>query len=510
MRDILIFGKNDLERIVSIEVVNDAATVFQEWPDGEVTSQILPNRFWLLVSRPLPGWHKLDGNLHYGWGRQYLDREEWFQDKRYLTSQGIDVYSIYDPRESLMVKDGMTYHKGMRTNDVSVLSFDIETTGLDPKAPDAKVLIISNTFRGVNGKIIRRMFTYDDYIGEDIMIQNWCTWVREINPSIICGHNIISYDLPYLTSIASEYNIELKLGRDKSPIKLESYESKFRKDQAMDLHYHKCRIYGREVVDTMFLAIKYDQVAKKYESYALKKIIAQEGWEVKGRQHYDASKIRENYQDPIEWVKIKNYAEFDSDDSLTLYDKMIPPLFYLAQSVPKSFQALTESASGSQINSMMIRSYLQEGHSIPKSNAIIQYQGAISFGIPGKYSNVFKVDVRSLYPSIMLTYDIFDKNKDPHDNLKKMLQYFTNRRIEYKKLAKETGDTYYIHLDAVSKIFANSVYGFYNAMLNFNYPEGAAKITETGRDILGKAINWATSRPITDFVFEDVRVEENA
>ena len=123
----------------------------------------------------------------------------------------------------------------------------------------------------------------------------------------------------------------IKLGRLDKPLYFNKYESKYRIDGSRDLHYHKCQVYGRELVDTMFLAYKYDAVEKKYESYGLKKIIAQEGLEKKDRTFYDASQIRHNYTNPEELEKIKRYAEEDGDDALALYDLMVAPTFYLTQ-----------------------------------------------------------------------------------------------------------------------------------------------------------------------------------
>ena len=494
MVDRLMFGKAEVDRIVSIEVADSSAYLFRELADGSVDTIEVPNRFWILSSSNPGDWHRLKGEQYYRWGRQYESRAEFLEDRKNLKKWGYDIFSIYDPREALCVKDGYSYFRGMRIEEVSILSFDIEATSLDPDDPDAKVLIIANTFRR-GEKIIRKMFCYDEYANEGDMISAWCAWARGVNPAIMCGHHINGYDLRYLRIRAQKFGGKLFLGRDASEAVFETWDSKFRKDQTQDLTYRKCRIYGREIVDTMFGAIKYDMVEKKYVSHALKKIVEQEGWEVPGRQHYEADKIRFNYKIPEEWTKIKKYAEFDADDSLTLFDKHTPSQFYLAQYVPKSFQLITESASGSMINSMMLRGYLQDEGSLPKADPIGVYQGAISFGIPGIYSNVFKVDVKSMYPSIMLHYDVFNVKKDPQKNLRAMLEYFLRMRLEYKKKAKETGDTYYKDLDNSAKIFINSTYGFYNAAgLNFNHTEGAAEVTRRGREILQQALVWASGK----------------
>lgn len=486
----LIHGKNSLERIVSCEVKDDVTEIFVEEKDGTVRSMLKPNRFWALA--PIAYDHefqKLQGRLYYNHIKVYDNREAFVEDaKRYSRK---DIYTVWDEKESAMMLYGFTYYKGMKVDEVSVLAFDIESTSLEHTA-DAKVLLISNTFRR-NGQIVRKLFAYDDYETEAGMFDAWCEWVREMNPSILIGHNIYMYDLPYINFCAERAGTQLNLGRDGSVIRFGNRPSKFRKDGSQFYEYMKCYIYGREIVDTMFLAYKYD-VGRKYESYRLKSIIAAEGLEVKDRQFYDADQIRYRYKDKSEWEKIKKYAEHDADDAVALFDLMIPAYFYLTPSIPKSFQLMMTSASGSQINSFLVRSYLQDFHSVPKTTEGQAFEGAISIGNPGVYNNVFKVDVASLYPSIMLQYRVYDKFKDPEQHFIQMVDYFTEERLANKKRAKDTGDRYYKDLEQAQKIVINSAYGMMGAPgLNFNSPTNASFVTKKGREILQQSLDWATA-----------------
>jgi DNA polymerase I len=206
------------------------------------------------------------------------------------------------------------------------------------------------------------------------------------------------------------------------------------------------------------------------------------------------ARLDSTIRDPAEFQKIKDYCVHDSDDALALYDLMVPSYFYLTQSIPKSFSSIIATAPGSQINSFLVRSYLQEGHSLPKSTEQQEYVGAISIGNPGIYKYCFKVDVASLYPSIMLQYKVHDSAKDPDKNFLKMVEYFTTERLANKKRAKDTGDNYYKDLEQSQKIVINSAYGMLGAPgLLFNSPKNAAFVTRTGREILQNAINWAAS-----------------
>lgn len=493
----LIYGKNPTERIVSIEVEDDSATLFIEEPDGSIKQEIVNNRYWILSNTKLNNrFTRLNGDLHYKYGIQFTEKAE-FTKMRYIW-RNHDIYSIYNPQEALMVKDGYTYFKGMKSaSEVSTLSFDIETTGLNHDN-DSKIILIANTFRK-NGNTIRKMFCYDEYEDQKHLIDSWCQWVREIDPSLIVGHNIAIYDLPYLAFCAKKANTYLLLGRDGSDVKFQTNTSKFRKDGSQTLDYNRCRIYGREIVDTMFLSVKYD-IGRNFPNYRLKDIIKYLGLDIEGRVYYDASTIKDNYLIPEEMEKIKKYAEHDGDEALSLFDKMIPSNFFWAMSVPKSFQGIIESASGSQLNSILVRSYLQNKHSIPKADDVRAFEGAISWGNPGIYSNVVKWDVSSLYPSIIIQYGVFCKDKDPEANFLKMVTYFTKERLFNKKKAKETGDVYYDSLQESQKIGINSSYGLCGASgLNFNYQEGAEFITRQGREILKKSILWATGKRYEDW-----------
>lgn len=495
MQNDLLFGKNQTENIVSIEVKDESAELFIQQEDGSVKSEFVPNKFWILSNEKVhSNWTRLKGDLYYKFGKQFNTREEW-QETKYRNKKR-DLFSIYDPKESLQVLRGYTYYKGLTPQDISILSFDLETTGLDPRASGAQTLLISNTFRQKD-TIIRKLFAYDEFDSEADMIDAWCDWVREMNPSILCGHHINGFDIPFLKGRAEELGTSLNLGRDGSDLRTNLFESQFRKDGSQSYGYFKNFVYGREIVDTYFLAIKAD-IARKYESYGLKQIIKQEGLEKANRTFYDASQIRFNYKKPEEWAKIKEYCKDDSDDSLALFDLFVAPFFYSAQMIPKPFQMITESATGSQINSIMMRAYLQNGHSLPKESEQEQYEGALTGGNVGIYKNIFKVDVASLYPSIMIQYEVYDDQKDPNRYFLDLVKTLTEQRLQNKKKAKDTGERYYKDLEQSQKILINSCYGFLGSKgLLFNSPKKASFVTEKGREILQQSIDWCRSKNFT-------------
>ena len=488
----LIFGKDKTTNVVSISVDDNVVYLYKEI-NNKLEIEVRPYKHWILAPKNYEGFKRLKGSGYYKYIHEVDTRLDF--EKARQRGYKLDFYSLYSSEEAALVREGITYFKNMKVDEVSVLAFDIEATTLKHNE-DSRVLIISNAFRK-NGKIIRKMFCIDEYNNNDgKMIEAWTEWVREINPSIICGHNIFGYDLPYLNYCYYRTHFEdMKLGRDNSSIKFNTYDSEFRKDGSQTYSYRNCLIRGREIVDTMFLSIKYDATDRMFVSYGLKNIIAQLGLEKKDRQHYDASKISQNWNKISERIKIKAYAEHDADDALNLYEKMIPPFFYYTQSIPKTLQQIINSATGSQINVFLVRSYIQNNHSIPKTSELNYVQGGISFAIPGIYKNMLKVDLKSAYPSQVLRFKLYDKVKDPEANFYKMVKYFTEERFQLKDMYQKTKDLYYKNREQSGKIFINSAYGLCNTPgLHFNSPKLAEKITYETRNMIDMALEWASGK----------------
>jgi len=489
----LIFGKDATEGIVSAEVKDNELYLFKN--DGSVEKR--PNEYWILGNRSLGrDCDMLDGDLPFKFIKTFEDYQDYQKARGIMYARKTPMYSVYDPVEAAMIREGFTFFKGLKVEDVSVLSFDIESTGIAHNSK-SQVLLISNTFRK-NGKVSRKLFSIDEYKSDSEMIVSWCNWVREIDPSIMIGHNIFGFDLPYLNHCCDE---PLYLGKDNTEVNFSTKAKKFRKDGSQSYDYFDARIFGRQVIDTFFLSIKFD-VGRNYPSYGLKPIIEYEGLEKKGRIKWDWEKVNpgklwEKQTNPTKddrqlWEDFKTYCKDDADDSLKLYDLMIPSFFYYCQSLPMPFQTMNQTATGRQINGFLCRSYLQSGHSIPMPSAKEEYGGGISFGNPGLYTHVYKVDVASLYPSIIITDEIYDKQKDPNQNFLRMVKYFTEERLINKKKGKDTGDRHFKDLEQAQKIVINSAYGLLGASgLNFNSPENADQVTAKGREILETGIKWA-------------------
>ena len=492
--DSLIFGKDGTEKIVNVTVDNDQVFIYKA--DGSVDVREYLN--WAIGSIWDEGCSRLKGNQFFKFIKD-LPEDQYYGLKDNWNPR------IWTPRtatEGFLLRSGMTYFKGMKVSDVSLMSFDIEATTLDKDNPDAEVVLLSITCRDRRGRFFKHLFDMFDYQTRQDMWTDIAKHVKRLDPDIIIGHNILPYDLPYANKDAGGLN----WGRDGSAMTFDTKASKIRKDGSQQYEFFNAQISGREIVDTFFLSLKYD-IGREFPSYGLKAIEKHLGL-VEEDRSWDFAKwpvrklveAKKAGNDAI-WNEFRQYCEDDSDSPIKMFDIMIPSFFYLCQSVPKSLQQMINEASGSQLDSLMIRSYLQDNMSLPKTSKKEEFEGAVSMGVPGVYKNVRKVDVASLYPSIMLQYEIYDKKKDPSRNMLKMLEYFRNERLTNKRLAKETGDKYYDDLQNSQKIMINSMYGFMGAgYLLFNYPEGAAEVTKRGREILLKGVEWATGHTLEKVV----------
>lgn len=489
--DKFIYGKNPLSKIVGFEPNDNSVDIFIR-NSSKVETEVHPMKYWLVTHKPIfSDMIHLNGGNHFQYAKSFSNIDEYEENKKLCYFKRADFYTQSNLKRNAMIRHGYTYYKDLRPENLKVLAFDIETNGLFMNEL-SKVFIISNTIQ-FNNKLIQKQFTLDQYPNQIDMIKAWCAWVIEQNPDMILTHYGTNFDFPYLSTIMRNHaGHDLILGRDCSEIKYEAKVSQFAKDASQSYDYNNFHIYGREFIDTKFLAIKYD-VARNLDSYSLKPMIKQLGLESPGRQYYDAKNIAKDWNDLKKREKIKKYAQDDSDDCIKLYNYMIPSYFYYAQHIPFSMQDIILSRTGAQVNSFLLRSYLQDGYSIPKADLKTPYQGAMVGSNPGIYHNTFKIDVASLYPSIILEKHLNNKTKDPFDYVYKMTEYFTIERLKNKKLAGETGDRYYKDMSDSQKIFINSVYGMLGAEgCNFNDMYLADMVTKTGREILQTAITWAS------------------
>jgi DNA polymerase elongation subunit (family B) len=116
----------------------------------------------------------------------------------------------------------------------------------------------------------------------------------------------------------------------------------------------------------------------------------------------------------------------------------------------------------------------------------------------GVARNVWHCDVASLYPSIMLQFDCFPAT-DELQIFRHLLTDLRNFRLEAKaRMRAERDPARQHHLQALQntfKILLNSFYGYLGfAQGHFADFDAAARVTQIGRDLLKKMIDWLNAR----------------
>lgn len=491
MYDEFLYGKNQIQNIVGIEYRDGKLQIFTE-DYGEINCQELDFSPFVLYEGPVyPECQRLKGNLPLDHFKRYKNQGEAIKEQKIARWKGYETWRSNNIVEGAMIAKGLTFFKGMFPKDVSILSIDLETVEIDPNNPNAKILSAATAFRKA-GKIERRLFPYDNYLKEEHLIKDLSDYIRKVDPSLVIGYNLLGFDIPYIANRHDNFRV----GRNKSNWIIDERPREKRKDGSQSYSFNACHIYGRQVIDVLHFVIDYDLAnERKLPSYKLKEVMAFLKLEKEGRVHFDASQIKELYHIPEEWEKIKAYNLDDAEDPITLLDYIWEPYFYFTQHIPMSFERISQTATGTKINNFMLRSYLQQGHSIPIGDEKRHYEGGISFGNPGLYKNVNKVDVRSMYPSIILMLNLYVKHKDPEKHFLKMMKIFTEQKIQNKIKYEKTKDISYLNKSNSGKIFINSGYGATGAgRLNFNSMDLAEFIAAKGREILNKGIDWAKSK----------------
>jgi DNA polymerase elongation subunit (family B) len=155
--------------------------------------------------------------------------------------------------------------------------------------------------------------------------------------------------------------------------------------------------------------------------------------------------------------------------------------------------------NATRINALFLREYLRQRHSIPELPMPRGFEGGYTdIFFTGVARNVWHCDVASLYPSIMLQFDCFPAT-DELQIFRHLLTDLRNFRLEAKaRMRAERDPARQHHLQALQntfKILLNSFYGYLGfAQGHFADFDAAARVTQIGRDLLKKMIDWLNAR----------------
>jgi DNA polymerase I len=487
-----LYGTDPTERIVAVERSGpDRVRVYRR-VDGQVAEERASFRPWLLMTDE-PAWAdlasdirttRLDGNADYCW---FVECRNWnvYQDVRNrLRDASADPLVFNSPIQQYLISSGRTLFKVMVYDDLLRLQLDIEATSLDAFAPNARVFLISA--RTSTGE--ERLFGAAEE-DETTILEDLTTFIRDVDPDIIEGHNVFNYDVPYLLARAAACGVSLAWGRDGSVVRASNNTRTQFKVGARSIPYQQHFIYGRHIIDTYQQIQRYD-VAGNFSSYGLKNVIEALGYTRDEREFIPGEEIARVWEE--DRTRVIRYALDDVRDVAVLSDLSVPKDFYQSQIVPDALQDIATSGPGEKINDLMVRIYLGERQCIPRPEPSREYPGGYADVLrTGVFKPVVKCDVASMYPSIMLTWRIGSR-RDPLGVTLPLLKTLTERRLHAKAEARRTTGRergYWQGIQGSFKVLINSFYGNLGySRAYFNDFGAAADVTLRGQEIIKSVV----------------------
>jgi DNA polymerase I len=315
--------------------------------------------------------------------------------------------------------------------------------------------------------------------------------INERDPDVIEGHDLFRFHLPYLVSRAKKTKTKLDWGRGEGflrsrPSRLQIAEK--------TIDYPKFTVGGRHFVDTFLLAQFYDvgmrslagfertDVARHFDLCGSDEISALTGRELQ-RAYLDNSE------------QFRRRALCGVRETRALSELLSASYFIQAQIFPYNYQDVIVRGNATRINALFLREYFRQRHSIPELPMVRAFEGGYTdIFFTGVAHDVWHCDVASLYPSIMLKFDCFPVT-DQLQIFRHLLTDLRTFRLEAKaEMRAEKDPAKQHHLQALQntfKILLNSFYGYLGfAQGHFADFDAAARVTQIGRDLLRKMIDW--------------------
>ena len=312
-----------------------------------------------------------------------------------------------------------------------------------------------------------RRWSAADAAEEARLLAEFFAFVAERDPDTVEGFGLYSVVCPALEKACKRHKIGFALGRAGEAAKRSA--GSFTLPEGVV----RCDVYrapGRHLVDLGILTRLYDSRTRALESCERED----------AERHFGLT------------------GESAAERLLALSAILGPAYFYQTQVLPANYQDLPMRGNGGNLDSLFCAEYLTEGHSLPLPDAPEDFQGALTKSeLQGVFHQVRHVDVRSLYPSILLA----EQAAPYKDSLKvfpRLLCELRRFRLAAKDAAR-TAETPDARRDAGAlqsafKILINSFYGYLGfPQGSFNDYRLAAHVTRRGREILGAMLDKLAS-----------------
>jgi DNA polymerase-2 len=430
---------------------------------------------------------------------------------RYLIERGIKGGCEIEGKA--VPGNGVTWvfdNPALRPADVMVeprvLSFDIETDGrgerllaisMYAQAADAsvaidEVLIVDGGDRVMPEKAAR---CADEFAALDA----FCDRIRAFDPDVVTGWNIIDFDLSVLQRIAQRVRHPLALGRDPGAIRIRKAEGYFGSGQAT--------IPGRLVLDGIDLLRGAFVRMDDYSLDAVAREVLGEGKAVAGDVRDRIAEIIHNYRQNLDAFAL--YARTDARLAYLIVQKLDLVRLAFARSQLAGMTPDRVAASIASFDFLYLTELERLGFVAPTVRSddsrvhAAQQGGHVLEPVTGLHRNVWVFDFKSLYPSIIRTFNIdplsylpdpglaADPIQTPGGSFRRepaILPRLLDELFPRREAARKAGDD--VASNAI-KILMNSFYGVLGTpACRFYNPALANSITGTGKEILLWSKRW--------------------
>ena len=509
--DVALFGKDPTPRLLDVQPVRNGSDeqpatvrVYRRSEDLQTVNvdeeRIFPFFFLSDVQLLKPfqrdrfRYNELEGENPYRFlvvfdtWKDYWDAVRLIERLTGQTGRRSDaLYLISSPAQQYLMQSGRTCFKEMALNDLHRMQLDIEVSTEHgfPNASrkeDEIIIVALSDNRGRLHTLDRREMSEPELLRELVRL------IREWDPDVIEGHNVLAFDFAYLMARCERFGVAFAVGRDGSVPRTFQANMRFAE---RSVEYPAIEIAGRHVIDTYFQVMAYDVVKRDMPSYGLKAVARYFGFARKDRTYVEGKEIARLWKTDPE--RLISYAQDDVLETEKLARHLSGSSFYLTQIVPMTYGQVARTGPAAKIESLFVREYLRRRHSIPRSEWGSQAAGGYTdVFVTGVLGPIVYADVESLYPSIMLNYGVKPRS-DALDLFPTLLRRLTDLRFEAKrKMKMAASEEERSELDArqsTYKVLINSFYGslgFTHAVFN-DFAE-ADRVARTGQQLLRQII----------------------
>jgi DNA polymerase elongation subunit (family B) len=343
---------------------------------------------------------------------------------------------------------------------------DIETTGLIPWKDEVKMI-------GIKYSDGEYWFSYGH--DEKKILKEFLHKLCHKKLYALITHNGFKFDFPFLEERFKQNNIIfpfIKADKERT-VTSSSFHGR-------PIQYFPYRFLSNSLhlIDTLVQCCIWDKTFNKLESYGLKNAVIELKLRKERRTELTYQEMLECYR-ANNWKLILEYLKFDLDDTELLANRIVKPYYYQMKWVPGvSFEYICVASPA--LKAQKIHEYLIKGKNVI-SDPKVHFVGGISEVVnPGIYKNIAKIDVASLYPTLMLEYGLCSR-KDKQMKFLSVLQKLRSERLRLKRLPDDASQ---LEQEAL-KILVNGSFGFFGTgMYSYNDYECSALITAYGRAVL--------------------------